>query len=120
MGFIHHSNYLKWMEEARVGYMDQIGMGYTEVEKAGVVSPVTAVSIEYKKPVCFSEEVDIRVSVISYSGIRLELGYQFFLVPGGELCTTAVSKHCFLKDGKIVSLKKELPELDKIMKAVVR
>ena len=32
MGFIHHSNYIKWMEEARVAFMDQIGMGYAEVE----------------------------------------------------------------------------------------
>ena len=96
MGFIHHSNYIKWMEEARVAFMDQIGMGYAEVEKAGVVSPVTAVSVEYKRPVRFSEEVGIQVSVLSYSGVRLELEYQFWLMPERELCTTAVSKHCFL------------------------
>jgi len=115
MGFIHHSNYIKWMEEARVAFMDQIGMGYSEVEKAGVVSPVTAVNVEYKRPVRFSEEVGIQVSVLSYSGVRLELGYKFFLIPGNELCTTATSKHCFLMDGKIVSLKKQLLELDQIL-----
>ena len=117
MGFIHHSNYVKWMEEARVAFMDRIGMGYAEVEKAGVVSPVTAVSVEYKKPVRFSEEVGIQVSVLSYSGVRLEIEYKFFLMPERELCTTAVSKHCFLKDGKIISLKKQLPELDQKLSA---
>ena len=115
MGFIHHSNYIKWMEEARVAFMDQIGMGYAEVEKAGVVSPVTAVSVEYKKPVRFSEEVGIQVTVLSYSGVRLELEYRFFLMPERELCTTAISKHCFLKDGRIVSLKRQMPELDQIL-----
>ena len=25
MGIIHHSNYLKWMEEARIALMDELG-----------------------------------------------------------------------------------------------
>ena len=25
MGIIHHSNYVKWMEEARIGYMSRMG-----------------------------------------------------------------------------------------------
>ena len=29
-----------------------------------------------------------------------------------EVCTTATSQSCFTKDGAIVSLKKERPELD--------
>ena len=57
------------------------------------------------------------MSVLSYSGVRQEIEYQFFLMPERELCTTAVSKHCFLKDGKIISLKKQLPELDQKLSA---
>ena len=30
----------------------------------------------------------------------------------GEVCTVAFSKHCFTRDGKLVSLKREIPELD--------
>ena len=30
----------------------------------------------------------------------------------GEVCTVASSKHCFTRDGKLVSLKREIPELD--------
>ena len=25
MGIIHHSNYIRWMEEARIAYMDELG-----------------------------------------------------------------------------------------------
>ncbi len=32
-----------------------------------------------------------------------------------EICTTAYSRHCFLKDGKLIALKKELPELNRII-----
>ena len=53
MGIIHHSNYVKWMEEARIDFMKELGFGYGEVEKRGIVSPVAGVSVSYKKPVLF-------------------------------------------------------------------
>ena len=53
MGIIHHSNYIKWMEEARIDFMKEMGFGYGEVEKRGIVSPVAEVSTTYKKPVFY-------------------------------------------------------------------
>ena len=32
MGIIHHSNYVKWMEEARIAYMESLGYGFDKVE----------------------------------------------------------------------------------------
>ena len=31
MGIIHHSNYIRWMEEARIAYMDEMGFPYQAV-----------------------------------------------------------------------------------------
>ena len=45
-------------------------------------------------------------------GIRIELAYEFFDRTSGKVCATATSKHCFVKDGRVASLKRELPELD--------
>ena len=53
MGIIHHSNYVKWMEEARIGYMNQMGFSYKKVEELGVISPVVEISVAYKKQVFF-------------------------------------------------------------------
>lgn len=56
MGIIHHSNYVKWMEEARIDFMKELGFGYGEVEKRGIVSPVAGVSgFIYKKPGAFDD-----------------------------------------------------------------
>ena len=33
MGIIHHANYVKWMEEARMNLLDQLGMGYKQMEE---------------------------------------------------------------------------------------
>ena len=44
MGIIHHSNYIKWMEEARIGFLDSIGLPFQSVEAMGIVSPVVSLS----------------------------------------------------------------------------
>lgn len=35
MGITHHANYIKWMEEARIGFLDSIGLPFQSVEAMG-------------------------------------------------------------------------------------
>ena len=48
MGITHHSNYIRFMEEARVDFLKNIGWGYDKLEEDGVVSPVVSVNCNYK------------------------------------------------------------------------
>ena len=116
MGLIHHSNYVKWMEEARIAFMDEIGMSYRGLEERGIVSPVTGISVEYKKPTYFDDEVEISVCVAKYSGVKLEIAYSMYDRTKDELAAEAVSHHSFMKDGRIVSLRRADPELDQAIK----
>ncbi len=119
MGIIHHSNYVKWMEEARIEYMDSIGLSYRDMEDMGVSSPVVGLSVDYARPVEFDDKLEIRISVAKYNGSVLELEYEFYNVTKEEICTHATSRHCFLHDDRLVSLKKELPRLDTDLRAQV-
>ena len=112
MGIIHHSNYVKWMEEARIEFMDSIGLSYREMEDMGVSSPVVSINVEYKKQVEFDDKIEIRLSVSEYNGAVLEIEYEFYNLTKDEVCTHAVSRHCFIHGDRLVSLKKELPRLD--------
>lgn len=47
MGIIHHSNYVKWMEEARMDLMDQMGLSYKQMEEMEIISPVLSIAVEY-------------------------------------------------------------------------
>ena len=116
MGLIHHSNYVKWMEEARIAFMDEIGMSYRRLEESGVVSPVTGITVDYKKPVRFDDELEIEVCLKKYSGVKLEIGYSIFNKTEGCPSAEATSSHCFIKGEKIISLKRELPELDQMIR----
>ena len=41
MGVVHHSNYLRYLEEARYVWMEEMGLPYPEFEKQGVIIPCT-------------------------------------------------------------------------------
>ena len=118
MGIIHHANYVKWMEEARLAYLGKLGLGYQQVEDEGVFSPVVSVAVQYKSPVHFSDEVDVKVSVKEYTSVKLELAYEFFNKTTEQLCAVASSVHCFVKKGRIISLKRELPTLHETLSAL--
>ena len=63
MGITHHSNYVRFMEEARIDWMDQLGYGFEKMEAEGVVSPVMAISLQYKRTTTFKDVIDIEVTV---------------------------------------------------------
>lgn len=120
MGVIHHANYVKWMEEARVAFMKALGFGYEAIEAQGVTVPVIGIELTYKRPVRFAEEFAVDVRVSRYNGKILELGYTIRNLTQGTLCTLAGSKHCFLKDGRMVKVRNVLPELDAIFEDLLR
>ena len=76
MGIIHHSNYIKWMEEARMDLMEQIGLSYKQMEEMEIISPVLSVSCEYHSMVHFDDTVVIETKITKYNGIKMELEYK--------------------------------------------
>ncbi len=116
MGIVHHANYVKWMEEARVAFMAATGFGYETIEAQGVVVPVIGIEVTYKKPVRFAERFEVVVRVQRYNGRILELGYTIRNCTQDTLCTVASSKHCFLQDGGMIPLGSVMPELDAFLR----
>ena len=113
MGIVHHSNYIRWMEEARMDMMEQMGFTYKQMEELEIVSPVLSVSCEYKSMVHFSDTVVIHTRLAQYNGGRPSVRYQLNDKETGELRTVAASEHCFLNNsGKPISLKRSYPEID--------
>lgn len=112
MGIVHHSNYIRWMEEARMDAMNQFGISYRSMEESGIISPVVSVSCQYKSMVHFDDTVQIHAKVVKYNGVRLDLEYEMTDSITGELRTKGTSRHCFLdKGGNVISLKRDCPEV---------
>lgn len=109
MSIVHHSNYIRWMEEARVHYLAQLGWGLDKLETLGAVSPITSLSVKYKQPTLFPQVISIQVTLTRFTGVRLYLHY-VMKNPQGEIVFEGDSEHCFQdRSGRILRLNKDLP-----------
>ncbi|MBE7044370.1 MAG: acyl-CoA thioesterase [Ruminococcaceae bacterium] len=120
MGIIHHSNYVKWMEEARISLLNACGLSYKKLEEEQIISPVLEIHTQYKNMVHFDEEVIITVRILEYDGIRLAFSYEMRKKEDGTICCLGESRHCFLNaQGRVISLKKAKPENDRRFREVL-
>ncbi len=120
MAIIHHSNYLRWFESARIEYLKAIGINYADCEAAGFMSPVMEIQCKYINMVRFGDTVDVHTYYRVYNGVKLFVTYEVVNRTTGEVCCTGWSKHCFCnKEGRPISLKRSFPEFHAKMEASV-
>lgn len=119
MGVTHHSNYIRWMEEARVAFLEELGWGYERMEAEGVISPVIHVDCEYKKSTTFPDEVEIEAEAEEYNGVKLRIRYVMKDRKSHEIVAEGHSGHCFLDEKGIpVRMKKKFPDLDQMLRTL--
>ena len=109
MGITHHSNYVRFMEEARVDFLDQLGYGFDKIEAEGVFSPVVSIQCNYKSPTTFKDVIEVEVTINLVSEMRFEFNYVMRV--GEKTVCTAQSTHCFVEKGRPVAISKRLPGL---------
>ncbi len=112
MGIVHHSNYIRWLEEARLDFMKQLGLSYSVMEEMGILIPVLGVSLTYKEPFHYGDTFYVYSKPYEYSGVKLKITYELSKETDGKTCALGSSEHCFCtRDMKPMSLKKSYPEL---------
>ena len=118
MGITHHSNYIRFMEEARMDALAQMGYPMTRLEAEGITSPVVSVNCEYKHTTTYADAIEIEITVLNYTGVRLELSYVMKNKNTGEVVALASSAHCFINEsGAPVAVRKHCPEFDAALRA---
>lgn len=120
MGVVHHSNYIRWFEEARVEFMRGIGISYKAMEDEGVQVPVVSVSCKYRSPATFDDIVIVKTHIKKFNGIVIEFAYEVTDEQTGVIRVTGESSHCFVDDKtfKPMNLKRERPDIyDNFIKA---
>lgn len=120
MNCVHHSNYIRWFEEARTYLMEVHGFGYDKMEALGVMSPVLHAEAEYRTMTRFGETVRIETSVEGYTGVKIWFSY---VVRDGETGTvrcTGKTQHCFLnEEGRPIALRRAHPGFDRKIRDVL-
>ena len=111
MGVVHHSNYIKYMEEARCDWLESVDMPFSLLEENGITIPVLGVSCQYKYHVTLGDTVIIKPYVKEYTGIRMTVGYTMEDKKTGKTVLVGETKHCFTDRNLIpINLKKRAPQ----------
>lgn len=113
MGVVHHAVYPVWYEVARTDYIKSVGMSYSEMERNGVMLPVTGITCRYRLPAKYDDELIVTARVARLTPARIEFSYTVAKKGEDEILAEGTSSHGFVdaESFKPVSLKRTMPEL---------
>ena len=112
MGVVHHSNYIRYFEEARCYFLDNEGLPYSMLEEKGIMSPVLGVSCDYKRHVTFGDTIEIHTYIKEFSGVKFTVAYEIYNKNTSELCVSGMTRHCFTDSNlKPLNLKKHFNDI---------
>jgi len=108
MGVVHHSNYIRFLEEARCRLLEDYGYSYGRIEAEGVMIPVLEVDCKYKYHVTAFDTIIINLKIVEFNGVKMKVKYRITNKENGNLVMEAETKHCFTNQNlKPININKE-------------
>ncbi|MCK9912368.1 acyl-CoA thioesterase, partial [Microbacteriaceae bacterium K1510] len=80
MAVVYHGNYFSWFEVGRTNYLRGAGISYRDLEKRGILLPLTDASATFKQPARYDDLVEIRTTIREVTPLRLHFGYEVIRV----------------------------------------
>ena len=98
MGLVHHANYVRFLELARIRWMDERHRPYREYVAEGLHFATTRVEVDYVRGLRFDDEVEIAVWLAWARGASLRMEYLLTRVAadGGEVVARAATEHAMV------------------------
>ena len=91
MGFVHHSNYVRYYETARTEMLRELGMTYPELEAQGIMLPVIDVQSRYVSPAFDDDLLTVRVTLAEMPKVKMRFDYEVFRENGERINTGSVT-----------------------------
>jgi acyl-CoA thioester hydrolase len=121
MGIVHHSNYIRYMEEARLEWLELHGLAYDNLENMGIMLPVISVSAEYRKGLKFGDTFNVTTTLTKLTNVKITLQYEIRNSSTNELCVTGESVHGFVNnDFAPIAIRKFYPEVFTLFKETLQ
>lgn len=112
MGIVHHSNYIRYAEEARIEFFNYIGIPYKSIEEKNILSPVLGVKCNYKHSAKFDDILEIDVRIKDWNGVRITIEYIIENKETKKIIAEMETSHCFTDMNlKPLNLRKKYEEL---------
>ena len=73
MGVVHHSNYLRLLEDARMDWLGDNLITYSELEKSGVIIPCVSASGEFLNYLRYDDPFKVVMRLTGFKGVKMSL-----------------------------------------------
>ena len=102
MGYLHHSNYLPFFEMGRTELLRKFGVTYRELEEKNVLFVVTKITVNFKRPARYDDELELTTRVTKQTHVRIDHAYEIRKAGTNEvLCTGESTIACINKQGEV-------------------
>ena len=106
MGIVHHSNYLRFFEQARVDWLAEHDQPYTAYMALGLHFATTRAEVDYKRSMAFDDTAFVTTWLEWVGAASLCMAYTIEV--DGELKATGQTEHAAVStEGKVRRLPKE-------------
>src|SRR4051812_34181777 len=82
MGVVYHGNYAQYFEMGRVEWLRNLGISYKWMEENGIMLPVVALNINYKKPARYDDLLTVKTILKNQTTVKIEFDYEIHNVAG--------------------------------------
>ena len=112
MGIAHHASYATYMEVARVEWLRRRGVSYASWTDRGVHLPVVELSVLYRAPARFDDELDVDTLLSQVRAASVRFDYRIVRPRDATLCAQGSTRlACVDGRGALRRLSTEMVEL---------
>ncbi len=87
MGIVNNAVYPSWFEIGRTELFDELQLPYSEMERQGIMLPLSELYVKYLSPARYGEIVTIETTVEKIPGVRVIFDYKVYSEDGSLLAT---------------------------------
>ena len=96
LGIAWHGHYVRYFEDGREAFGAAHGLGYLDVYRAGLVTPIVKLSCDYKRPLTYGDSVLIETTFTDSPAARIHFSYKIFKLGQPELVAEGETTQVFL------------------------
>ena len=96
MGVVWHGNYVKLLEDGREAFGNTYGLGYLDVYKNGLFTPIVKLNLDYKNPLFYGDVAIIETKYIDNQAAKICFEYTITKKSDNQLIIKAQSTQVFL------------------------
>ena len=95
LGVVHHANYFRWFESARVAFLKQAGVDLWDLMNNGYSFPISDARCAYKSPARYDDELVVNIAMRELSRAKMTFDYEVWRPKDAKLLAEGYTCNVF-------------------------